>query len=289
MSRLWARLCCLPLCEGHARRLQTAEVQMRTVGAARSCDLRSGEERGVAFRRPLPPRHPGGRLVFLSIPSCFGRAAIARKRKRWRKERVRAARSRRIFPSQKRKISWRAKGKPSGPRGEKASGLLRIGVVDDCADEREVLNDLLITITGGQRVLEAGDAQSALLGIIEHKPDLVLLDLRLPGMSGLDCARRLKTVAPDLKIIAITGFADEASVNDALNLGVSGFLTKPISRRALADALKVAVDGGIYLSPGLRRFFHAASAAEPRATSDPASVLTPREREVVALLASGLE
>lgn len=161
-------------------------------------------------------------------------------------------------------------------------------MVDDSADEREVLNDLLAMISGCRCVLEAGDAKSALLGILKARPDIVLLDLRLPGMSGLDCARRLKTVAPTLKIIAITGFADEASVNDALNLGVCGFLTKPISRRALADALKVAVDGGIYLSSALRPFFHEATPAEPRVAPDPASVLTPREREVVALLASGL-
>jgi len=128
--------------------------------------------------------------------------------------------------------------------------------------------------------------EAAVAGIVGSGAKLVLMDLRLPGISGLESARRLKTVAPGLKIIAITGFASEAGLNEALDREFSGFLTKPVSRRELVDALLVAWHGGIYLSPGLRQFFHGTRLLAPGRLL---AVLTPREREVIALLADGME
>jgi len=171
-------------------------------------------------------------------------------------------------------------------QGGESAHPLPAAIVDDDENQQLLIKDVLDQTREFVCVGCYSSGEAALAGIPASAAKLVLMDLRLPGMSGLECARRLKAIAPWLKIIAVTDFASEASLNEALYLEFSGFLTKPFSRRELMDSLTVAVDGGIYLSPGLRQFFHGTSVgADPRV----ASLLTPREREVVDLLADGLE
>ncbi len=171
-------------------------------------------------------------------------------------------------------------------QGGESAHPLPAAIVDDDENQQLLIKDVLDQTREFVCVGCYSSGEAALAGIPASAAKLVLMDLRLPGMSGLECARRLKAIAPWLKIIAVTDFASEASLNEALYLEFSGFLTKPFSRRELMDSLTVAVDGGIYLSPGLRQFLHGTSVgADPRV----ASLLTPREREVVDLLADGLE
>src|SRR6185295_6988979 len=164
----------------------------------------------------------------------------------------------------------------------KSIHALPVAIVDDDVNDQLLLKRLLDQMTGFVCVGCFSSGEAAIAGIARSGARLVLMDLRLPGMSDLECARRLKAAAPGMKIIAITGYASETNLNEALYLEFSGFLTKPVSRRELADALKVAWDGGIYLSAGLWRFFQERSPGV-------ASVLTTREREVLQLLARGLE
>ena len=172
----------------------------------------------------------------------------------------------------------------------KSTRIRPIAIVEDDPNDQLLLKRLINQSHEFVCVGCFASGESAVAGIPRCGAKLVLMDLRLPGMSGLETARRLRKIAPRLKIIAITGFASEANLNEALDREFSGFLTKPVSRRDLMDALKVASDGGIYLSPDLRQFFHGAHRAAP---AHPATrllfILTPREREVIALPADGLE
>lgn len=165
-----------------------------------------------------------------------------------------------------------------------------VAAVDDDENQQLLIKDILEHSRHFLCVGCFSSGEEALSGFHDSRAKLVLMDLRLPGMSGLECAKRVKRVAPALKIVAITGFASEAGLDQALHLEFSGFLTKPLSRRELMDALTVAVDGGVYLSAGLRQFFHGESAnAQPRASTADALALTPREWEVMNLLRRGLE
>src|SRR2546427_2744166 len=115
-----------------------------------------------------------------------------------------------------------------------------VAIVEDDENQQRLIKDLLEQTREFVCVGCYSSGEEALAGIPAAAAKLVLMDLRLPGMSGLECGRRLKAIAPGLKIIALTGLASEASLNEALRLEFAGYLTKPFSQRELVDALKVA-------------------------------------------------
>ena len=172
--------------------------------------------------------------------------------------------------------TWRKTGK--------SAHATPVAIVDDDENQQLLIKEILDQTREFVCVACYSSGEAALAGIPASGAKLLLIDLRLPGMSGLECARRLKVVAPGIRIVAITGFVSEANLDEALHLEFAGFLTRPFSRRELVDALKVAIDGGIYLSPGLGQFFR-----ERTAAPGVVSMLTPREREVMDLLRRGLE
>jgi DNA-binding NtrC family response regulator len=115
---------------------------------------------------------------------------------------------------------------------EKQAVLL---VVEDDTEMRSLLCDELYDL--GLRIIEAGDGQEALDLISEHKPDLILTDLRMPA-GGLDHIARLKVLAPDSPIILMTAFGDTATKAQALKAGVAAYFDKPVRMGDLRDAIK---------------------------------------------------
>ncbi len=113
-------------------------------------------------------------------------------------------------------------------------------------------------------------------------PDIVLLDLVLPGMSGLDVVRRLRAAHPAVKVVVLTSYAGEDSVLPAVRAGVAGYLLKDVGPGELADALRAVHAGGASLDPAV-----AATVMSSVAAPDPAGALTPRELEVLRLIARG--
>jgi len=129
---------------------------------------------------------------------------------------------------------------------------------------------------------EAGTAEQALALVPRLRPDIVLMDLALPGMSGVEAAQRLRANHPAVKVVVLTSFAGQDAVLPAVRAGVAGYLLKDVGPAELADALRAVHAGGAPLHP-------AVAATVMQSVLEPArDPLTPREREVLRLLAGGL-
>ncbi len=161
---------------------------------------------------------------------------------------------------------------------------IRVLVVDDHVIVREGLRAILRALPGIEPAGEARDGREALELIGRLPVDVVLMELLMPEMGGLDALAALGRLRPELPVIALTSFAEGALIVKAIQAGARGFLLKDADVRALAEAIRRVHAGQPYLSPEVSRHLMDATM---RATS-PASQLTRREREVLGLLARGL-
>ncbi|MFB7077960.1 response regulator [Streptomyces sp. NPDC056308] len=164
----------------------------------------------------------------------------------------------------------------------------RIVVADDQASVREGFRHILEAAADLEVVAEAADGPGALETVRELRPDVLLADIRMPGMDGLELTRRLVGVAPEVKVVVVTTFDLDEYVHTALRYGACGFLLKRSGPALLAEAVRSAVAGDALISPEitmrlLRRY------AEPRRRPyGPVEPLTAREKEIASLVAEGL-
>jgi DNA-binding NarL/FixJ family response regulator len=157
-------------------------------------------------------------------------------------------------------------------------------VVDDHALVREGTAQLLAGETGIEVVGQAGSAGQALALVGSARPDVALVDVSLPGTSGLEVAREALRLRPGLRVLMLSAYDDYAYVTEALDTGVGGYLMKTASARELRDAVRAVADGIFVLDRGISaRLARRGWQQAPRA-----SQLTPREAEVLGLLARGL-
>ncbi len=170
--------------------------------------------------------------------------------------------------------------------------LIRVLLADDQALVRAGFRSLLDAQEDIEVVGEAGDGEEALRLAIHLKPDLVLMDVRMPGMDGLAATR---TIAADprlveVRVVILTTFGVDEYVFEAIRSGASGFLVKDTEPGELLQAVRVVAAGEALLSPSITRRLieeFAAHAKDPRSTAE-LKQLTDREREVMALVAEGL-
>jgi DNA-binding NarL/FixJ family response regulator len=171
----------------------------------------------------------------------------------------------------------------------------RVVIADDQALVRSGFR-MILGAAGIPVVGEASDGQQALAAVLEQRPDVALMDIRMPGMDGLEATRRI-LAAPSgagCRIIILTTFDLDQYVYAALTAGASGFLLKDVSPEQLVDAVRTVRSGDALLAPSItrrlvERYASAASAASaPPALDGDLSELTPRELEVLQLLARGL-
>jgi len=168
---------------------------------------------------------------------------------------------------------------------------VRVMVVDDQAVVREGLMTLLEAAPDIKPVAAAGDGEEAVALCARHRPDVVLMDLRMPKLDGVEATRRIRAAQPDTEIVVLTTHADEASILDALQAGARGYLTKDAGIAEIARAVHAAADHQALLDPVVQSRLIAAASAGARLTPPPQSLpdgLTPREAEVLSLVASGL-
>jgi len=138
-------------------------------------------------------------------------------------------------------------------------------------------------LDGIELVATAADGEEALALAAEHNPDVVLMDLRMPRMDGIEAIRRL--AARGTSSIALTTYADDASVLGALRAGARGYLTKDAGAEEIRAAVEAVARGEAALDPSVQHHVVAALSAAPAELPDE---LTPREAEVLALIAEGL-
>jgi len=168
---------------------------------------------------------------------------------------------------------------------EVSSGTIHVLVVDDHTLVRSGLRLLLESEPDVSVDDEAGDAEQAIRLARLHKPDVVLLDVVMPGRSGLEAAPDILAAAPKTKILVLSMQDDPSYVREAFSAGATGYLLKEAADDELVQAVRDVASGGRYVHPALGARLAAAEAdARARAEADP---LSEREREVLRLLALG--
>ncbi|MFF5982928.1 response regulator [Streptomyces olindensis] len=169
---------------------------------------------------------------------------------------------------------------------------IRVLIVDDQAMVRQGFTVLLGIQPGIEVVGQAQDGAEAVAKAAETAPDVVLMDIRMPGVGGIEATERITAAHPDIRVLVLTTFDLDEYVYDALRAGASGFLLKDASAEQLAEAVRVVAAGEALLAPVITRKLIAEFArlrGKPRAPlRERVGDLTERETEVLSLIAQGL-
>lgn len=162
----------------------------------------------------------------------------------------------------------------------------RILLADDHTLVRAGLRALLDEIPGVSVIAEAANGEEALRQARECQPDLVLMDIAMPTLGGLEAAARLRDELPETRVIILSMHATDDYVAQAIRAGASGYILKDAATAELALAIDAVARGGKWISPAVSsRVIDRFLAAAPATAADP---LTPRQREILVLLAEGL-
>jgi DNA-binding NarL/FixJ family response regulator len=165
---------------------------------------------------------------------------------------------------------------------------MRVVVADDQAAVREGLETLLSTMHDIEVVGSAADGEQALVVIEQAAPDVVLMDLRMPRLDGIEATRRIRAAHPGTQVVVLTTFADDESILEALRAGAIGYLTKDAGRAQIHRAIEAAADGQAVLDPDVQaRLVDIARRPGPAPVAQDDG-LTERESEVLRLIASGM-
>ncbi len=177
------------------------------------------------------------------------------------------------------------------------SERIRIAIVEDDAGLRETFQQIFGGAADFRVVGAFGDGETALRQLPGKTPDVVLMDINLPGMSGIDCLRQLKAVLPKVRVIMVTVYDDDDRLFQSLVAGADGYLLKRATRLRLLDAVREIVGGGAPISPQVARrmveYFHQLKNQGQEKPAETAAVtmelqgLTAREQAVLAKLAEG--
>ena len=160
---------------------------------------------------------------------------------------------------------------------------IRVLLTDDHTLFRQGIRTLFSAEPDIEVVGEAADAAQSVMLSRQVRPDVVLMDLLMPGMDGIEATRQLKARWPDIEVVAVTSFLEEAKVRAALEAGAAGYLLKDAQASDVAAAIRVAAAGKCHLDPAVAKLL-AATVRAPRSAADS---LTAREREVLTLIAAG--
>ena len=165
---------------------------------------------------------------------------------------------------------------------------IRIVVADDHPVVRGGLVAMLRTIPGLDVAGEASDGDAATLAVLEHRPDVILMDVRMPGKDGIEATRKIRELAPDCRVLMLTMFDDDATVFTAMQAGAQGYLLKDAEQDDIVRAVRGVVAGEAIFGPGVAARVLAYFSDPPRVAAEYSfPELTDRERLVLDLLAQG--
>jgi RNA polymerase sigma factor (sigma-70 family) len=164
---------------------------------------------------------------------------------------------------------------------------ITVSIVEDSDKLRETLVLVLNRADGFRCVSQYANAEDALKDLPQVKPDVVLMDINLPGMNGVECVRQLKKVAPEIQMMMLTVYEDTENIFDALAAGASGYMLKRTAGKELLEAIQEVKRGGSPMTTHIARkvvqSFQRSAAAEAQTES-----LSEREQQVLDLLSQGL-
>jgi DNA-binding NarL/FixJ family response regulator len=171
------------------------------------------------------------------------------------------------------------------------SDPIRVLVADDQALVREGLMTLLQIAAGIEPVAAAADGEEAVALAARHRPHVVLMDLRMPRLDGVEATRRIRAAQPETEIVVLTTHADDQSILGALQAGARGYLTKDAGIAEISRAIQAAAAHQALLDPAVQSRLLAAATAATAPLAPAAELpdeLTPREAEVLRLIARGM-
>jgi DNA-binding NarL/FixJ family response regulator len=161
--------------------------------------------------------------------------------------------------------------------------VIRILIADDHAVVRAGLTQLIATFDGVELVGAAANGGEAVTLCAERAPDVVLMDLEMPVLDGIEATKQIRSAHPDVAVVVLTSFSDRERILRAIDAGAAGYLLKDAEPEELARAIDAAARGDAPLDPKAARALLSA-----RRTSDPVESLSEREREVLVMISEGL-
>jgi len=162
---------------------------------------------------------------------------------------------------------------------------IRVSIIEDDAPLRAIFVEWLRQAEGVEFVGEYPDAESALQRIASDRPDVVLSDINLPRMNGIECVRRLKPRLPKTQFVMLTVYEDTDKIFDALAAGATGYLLKQTTREELLAAIHAVLAGDSPMTSNIAR--KVVQSFQRRPAAEPVAALSPRENEILELLARG--
>jgi DNA-binding NarL/FixJ family response regulator len=164
---------------------------------------------------------------------------------------------------------------------------VRILLCDDHQLIRASLKSLMATFSGVEVIGEAEDGREVLQLVAKLRPNVVVMDIAMPGLNGLDATRRMAKEHPEARVIILSGHSDEAHVLQALRAGASAYVLKNSAPRELEMAIQAVGRGEIFLSPAISKQVIDVVLKQPEKQSSLLDLLTPRQREILQLIAEG--
>lgn len=174
--------------------------------------------------------------------------------------------------------------KPSGKSGN-SRVKITVSIVEDDAAVRQILNGWIDTAAGFHCASTFGNAESALAALPAAAPDILLVDINLPQMNGIECVRRLKPLMPETQFLMLTVYADTEHIFNALAAGASGYLLKETGQKELIASLTLIHEGGAAMTSQIAR--NLVQSFLPQPEKPEPNGLTPREQAILKLLSQG--
>lgn len=166
---------------------------------------------------------------------------------------------------------------------------IRVVIADDHPVVRRGLRALLSTLEGIEVVAEAGDGHAAVEAVAQHAPDVVLMDLHMPGLAGIEATRQIVASGSPTAVLVLTMFDDDTTVLTAIQAGARGYLLKGADQDEIGRALRAVASGEVIFAPGVASSVLSAVGSTPDRLRGQSGFpeLSPREREILMLLATG--
>ena len=165
---------------------------------------------------------------------------------------------------------------------------IRIVLADDHTIVRQGLRSLLEAQPDYKIIAEADNGKSAIALTKELQPDLVIMDITMPDINGIDAAREINLALPEIKIIALSMHSDRRFIIEMLDAGASGYLLKDCAMEELTHAIQSVISDEVYVSPAIANLVIKDLSEKLEATSSNTSLLSPKEQTVLRLLAEGM-
>jgi NarL family two-component system response regulator LiaR len=165
---------------------------------------------------------------------------------------------------------------------------IKVLIVDDHGVVRQGLRTYLELLDDVEVMGEAENGLEAVAQVRQHQPDVVLMDLVMPEMDGIEATRQVSAISPSTRVIVLTSFADDEKVFPAIKAGATGYLLKDVSPADLANAIRAVHAGETHLHPDITKKLVDQLASTERGPRPTPDELTPREREVLRLIAQGM-